>query len=364
MKAANFKLPELGGADGATPEQAKIRFRICADSGLLRHAVPEDYGGFATSYQQLVEYHTALGEKTHDPGLMLALNAHLWGAVFPILRFGNEAQKKYWLPQLLDGEWIGGHAITEPHAGSDIQAMKTFVTATTAGYELNGHKRYITNTPVADIMVVYAKEAGSGLISAFIVKRDDKGASFQDGPTVKGCTTATMGDIILSGCLLPEDRALGASGAGGTLIQLALELERAFIFAGISGVMQWQLQQTVSFARNRMSGTAPLSQCQAIAHKIAGMKLRLETTRLWIQRCAALLDEGRRITSESAQAKLYASEAFLQSSLDAVHIQGARGMENNLTELVADAVAGRLMSGSSEVQKNIIAAMLGVGAQK
>lgn len=364
MKAADYRTPELGAAGDRTLEQARARFRVCAESGLFRHAVPEAYGGFATSYQTLSECHAALGEKTRDPGLILALNAHLWGTVFPILRFANDDQKKHWLPQLLDGGVIGGHAITEPQAGSDIHAMETTVIETTDGFVLNGHKRYITNTPIAGVMIVYAKEDTTGSISGFIIKPDDPGVHFQDGPVVKGCARAAMGDIILSRCAIPKERVLGAFGAGGTMIQLALELERAFIFAGITGVMQWQLDETIQYSRARASSSGALSEQQAIAHKIAAMKLRLETTRLWVKRCAELLDQGKRITTESAQAKLYASEAFLQSSLDASHIHGAKGMEDELTDLVLDAMAGRLMSGSSEVQKNIIATMLGIGPKK
>lgn len=364
MKAADYRVPDLGIATDGTPSQARQRFLACAASGLLRHAVPEAFGGFATSFQTLAEYHQELGERTRDPGLILALNAHLWGAIFPLLRFGTDEQKKYWLTKLLDGELIGGHAITEPGAGSDIHAMETSVVKTADGYQLNGRKRYITNTPIAGVMIVYAKEDTTGKISGFIIRSDDQGALFEDGPVIKGCATATMGDILLSDCNIPADRALGASGAGGTLIQLALELERAFIFAGIGGVMKWQLDAVIQYARSRTSGAGALSERQVIAHKVADMKLRLETTRLWVKRCAELLDRGKRITTESAQAKLYASEAFLQSSLDATHIHGAKGMQNEMADFVLDAMAGRLLSGSSEVQKNIIAAMLGVGPKK
>jgi alkylation response protein AidB-like acyl-CoA dehydrogenase len=147
------------------------------------------------------------------------------------------------------------------------------------------------------------------------------------------------------------------------MIQLALELERAFIFAGIVGVMHWQFDYVLHQARQRQNGEGRLADVQVIAHKLADMKLRMDTARLWIDRCAALCDAGRRITLVSAQAKLFASEAFLQSSLDAAHILGAMGQERELPGLVHDAMAGRLFSGSSEIQKNIIGAMLGVGGE-
>ncbi|MEE9421705.1 MAG: acyl-CoA dehydrogenase family protein [Gammaproteobacteria bacterium] len=364
MNATEDSVPNLGPAEDRTTEQARARFQDCARSGFLRHAVPEEYGGFGTSYLRLTECHATLGEKTRDPGLILALNAHLWGVVFPILRFGDDNQKQQWMPDLLSGEIIGGHAITEPQAGSDVQAMQTSATETADGFIINGHKRFITNTPIADVMIVYAKVEDSPSISGFIVKPDDPGASFNDGPAVKGCATAAMGDIILSKCTLPKDRMLGAAGAGGTMIQLALELERAFIFAGITGVMQWQLAQIIKYSRTRVSGDGALSELQDVAYKITGIKLRLDTSRLWIKKCAERMDQGKRITLESAQAKLYASEAFMQSSLDASHLLGAKGLENEFSDFVLDAMAGLLMSGSSEVQKNIIASMLGIGPKK
>ena len=342
---------------------SRQRLRLCARANLFRHAVDCRSGGLGDTFSQLVSVHESLGLTTRDPGLVLAINAHLWGAVFQILRFGTDAQKSSWLPGLLDGTILSGHAITEPQGGSDISALTTVYRDTDDGFMINGHKRYITNTPVASMMVVYAKHHESGRISAFMIKPDDHGAEFKDTPAVKGCQTATMGDVQLTDCSIPPSRLLGKAGAGNTMIQLALERERAFIFAGITGVMQWQLQHVVKHVKTRRAQDETLARYQAISHKIAAMKLRLDTSRLWIRHCAERVDAGKRITSPSAQAKLYASEAFLQSSLDAVQILGAAGLNEELTFLVEDALAGRLMSGSSEIQKNIIASMLGVAAK-
>ena len=357
-------VPESGPPDDDSQASARRRFLACAASGLLRHAVDAQYGGLGDSFQALSEAHAELGRRTRDPGLLLAINAHLWGVVFPLLRFGTAQQQQDWLPGLLGGEQIGGHAITEPQAGSNIQAMATTAVAASDGYRLQGHKRYITNAPLADVLVVYAKEAGGTSVSAFMVRRDDPGVEFSNSIGIKGCATATIGDVVLSGCEIPAARLLGKPGAGAIMIQLALEHERAFIFAGMTGVMQWQLQHVIEYARTRSAGDGTLAGVQAVSHRIAAMQLRLETTRLWIRECAQLLDDGKRITLASAQAKLYASEAFLQSSLDAAHLLGASGLEGELPGLVHDAMAGRLLSGSSEIQKNIIAAMLGLGAGK
>jgi alkylation response protein AidB-like acyl-CoA dehydrogenase len=341
---------------------SKLRFRHCAqEQQILKYAVPTEFGGLGNSFHDLVEAHQALGKLTQDTGLILSLNAHLWGSVFPLLIYGTPAQRQEWLPDLLSGDLIAGHAITEAQAGSDVNALATIATQTKDGFVLNGCKRFITNTPIADMLLIYA--VLDGALSAFLVKKQDIGANFAESPRVDGCITATMGDVILQGCLIPKDRQLGKTGAGKMMLQTALELERAFIFAGLSGVMGSHLTTVINYSRERQVGGAHLGSYQAISHKIAEMKVQLDTIRLWVNECARLKDHHKRITLASAQTKLFASEAFLQFCLDAVQILGARGMiEGNSTlALVNDALASRLFSGSSEIQKNIIAALLGTG---
>lgn len=350
------QLPPAGNIDAS-----RQRLQYCAQKKLLNHAISAQLGGHGDGFQDLVKAHLALGKQCQDSGLILSINAHLWGSLFPLILYGTEKQQQDWLPALLSGAMIGGHAITEPQAGSDINALETHAIKTTSGYILNGHKRFISNTPIADVILIYAKLDAK--LSAFLVRQTDSGAVFTDHPNVTGCTSATMGDITLQNCLIPLNRQLGKTGAGGMMIQNALELERAFIFAGIIGIMQWQLEQVIRHSRQRQVNGAHLGLNQAISHKIAEMKCRLDTCLLWVNKCARLKDAGKRISLASAQTKLIASEAFLQSSLDAAHIMGAEGLiaDNKMTTLIQDAMASRLFSGSSEVQKNIIAALIGTG---
>jgi len=275
--------------------------------------------------------------------------------------YGTDAQKQRFLPPLLSGQWLGGHAITEPSCGSDVQAMTTHAEQNDGGYLLNGEKRYISNVPLADWLVVYAKLDGK--ISAFLVSREDAGCHFSNEGALAACRGSATGSVNLKDCRLEADRLLGKIGAGTQMIQKALEYERAFVFAGIAGIIDWQLAEVVRYSRERRSGGVHLGRHQAISHRIAEMKLRLDTIALWLGECARLCDAGQRLTMASAQTKLYAAEAFLQSSLDAVQILGAAGLESGgvMAELVQDALAGRLFSGSSEVQKNLIAALLGTG---
>lgn len=337
------------------------RFQAVAAKGILRHALPERFGGYGDDFANLYRSHRSLGEACRDPGLMLMVNAHVWGALFPILLYGDERQRQQFLPPLLAGDWLGGHAITEPSCGSDVQAMTACAERNGKGFVLNGEKRYITNVPLADWLVVYAKLEGR--ISAFLVSRDDTGCRFSRAGALDACQGSVTGSVMLEDCRLDAARLLGKAGAGTQMIQKALEYERAFVFAGIAGIMAWQLSEAVRHSRERRSGGVHLGRHQAISHRIADMKLRLDTTDLWLRECARLCDAGQRLTLASAQTKLYAAEAFLQSSLDAVQIMGAAALEQGsaMADLVQDALAGRLFSGSSEVQKNLIAALLGTG---
>jgi alkylation response protein AidB-like acyl-CoA dehydrogenase len=345
----------------ARPANPRARFELVAETGLLRHALPSVWGGHGDGFAALAENHRRLGGASRDPGLILMVAAHLWGAVFPILRHGTEAQREQFLPKLLSGTWLAGHAITEPGCGSDLQALQCKAESAGNGYRLDGEKRYISNAPLADWLIVYARLEGR--ISAFMVSRDDAGCRFGPDHGLKACRGSSTGGVILENCQIRADRLLGRPGAGEPILQQALDFERAFIFAGIAGVMAWQLDRTVAHSRARQSSGVHLGRHQAIAHTIADMKLRLDTLDLWLAECARLADAGRRLTLAAAQTKLHGADAFLQSSLDAVQILGAAGLEadGQLADLVQDAMASRLFSGSSEVQKNIIAALLGTG---
>ncbi|AEF98793.1 acyl-CoA dehydrogenase family protein [Methylomonas methanica] len=346
----------------ATDEtQIHSRFRAIAEQGGLRHALPKEFGSYGDGFADLYQTHRQLGQASRDPGLLLMVNAHLWGIVFPVLLYGSAEQKQQFLPKLIAGNWLGGHAITEPSCGSDVQAMTAFAERADENFILNGEKRYITNVPLADWLVVYAKLEGK--ITAFLVSRQDQGCMFSHDGSLNACHGSVTGSVLLDNCRLDASRLLGKVGAGAQMIQKALEYERAFVFAGIAGIMQWQLDEVVRHSRDRRSGGVHLGKHQAISHRIADMKLRLDTVDLWLKECARLCDAGQRLTLASAQTKLYAAEAFLQSSLDAVQIMGAAGLEagNAMAGLVQDAMAGRLFSGSSEVQKNLIAALLGTG---
>ncbi|MGH8557660.1 MAG: acyl-CoA dehydrogenase family protein [Methylococcales bacterium] len=336
------------------------KFHECARAGILKHAMPVEFQGYGNGFAELVANHRKLGKSCLDCGLMLSINAHLWGWVFPLLAFGSAEQKSSWLSRSLEGDILGGQAITEPGAGSNLSGLVCQATADDGDFVLNGHKRLISNAPLADFLIVYALLEGK--LCAFIVAKHDPGTTIEN-TCMSACKGSSMGEVILRNCRIPRDRQLGKTGAGSLLIQQALEMERAFVFAGISGIMEWQLETVIDYSRTRMVQGGYLGKHQAISHKIADMKLRLDTLNLWLSECARLKDEKRRVSLAAAQTKLFGSESFLQSSLDAVQIMGGGGLLEGslLPGLVTDAMAGRLFSGSSEILKNIIAALSGSG---
>ena len=336
-----------------------LKLKLVASYGVFKHAIDQDYGGLGDCFKDLISSHNDLGKSSLDNSLILSINAHLWGAVFPIYYFGTNKQKKRYLEPLVNGVLIGGHAITESQAGSNISLMETTIHNSEDFYIINGVKRFITNCPILDIVLVYVKTDEG--ITALIVEKNDEGVSFNKSHTVTGFPNAPIGEIILNNCRVPHDRILGKIGTGQMILQKALELERAFIFAGILGVMQWQLKEVIKYSKTRkVNNSSSLYDQQNISHKIAEISMRFRTIELWINKCAELKDKNMRISLESAYTKLFASEAFLQSSIEITHIFGAFGLEINqpFSQFVLDGLASTTFSGTSEIQKNIISSLI------
>jgi alkylation response protein AidB-like acyl-CoA dehydrogenase len=341
------------------PNCMNKKLKLVASYGIFKHAIKQCCGGFGNQFKDLVEIHKNLGKSTLDSSLVLSINAHLWGAVFPIYHFGTNEQKNRYLKALVDGEMIGGHAITEAKAGSNILLMEARACNSGDFFIINGVKKYITNCTIMDIVVIYVRtEEG---LNAIIIEKQDKGVSFKKSHTVTSFPHAPIGEIILDNCKVPSNRLLGRVNAGQMIIQKALELERAFIFASILGIMQWQLDEVLKYTKRRkINETYSIYDMQAINHKIAEISMKYRTIELWLNKCAELKDKNLRITIESACTKLFASEVFLQSSIEIAHIFGAFGLEIDqpYSQLVLDGLASTIFSGSSEIQKNIISSLL------
>lgn len=337
----------------------------CADFGVLGLPFPEEYGGAAADILTTMLVMEGLGYGGKDNGLLFALNAQMWAVQHPINEFGSSEQKARWLPRLIGGEIIGAHGMSEPDSGSDAYSLRTRAEVCAGGYRLNGTKTFVTNAPVADLALVFAStapEKGSWGISAFLVETGTPGFTVGKNIAKMGLRTAPMGELILQDCFVPDANRLGPEGVGAHLFNSGMEWERACILGAHVGAMERQLEECVKYARARKQFGQPIGKFQSISNRIAEMKVRLETARLLLYKTAWLKKEGKPAQMEAAMTKLYLSEVFVESSLDAIRIHGGYGYttEFEVERDLRDAIGGTLYSGTSDIQRNIIARYLGL----
>ena len=340
-------------------------WKACARFGILGLPIPREFGGSDAGIVSTVLSMEGLGYACGDNGLIFSLNAQMWSLELPLLVFGTGEQKKRFLPSLVSGETIGVHAMTEPDSGSDAFSLKTKAELKGNGYVLNGSKLYITNAPVADLVIVFATiKPGSGFagVSAFLVEKDSLG--FNVGAPLKkmGLRTSPMGEIVLKDCEVPIENRLGKEGSGMAIFNSSMEWERSCILASAVGAMQRQLEECVEYARTRKQFGQPIGKFESISNKIADMYLRLEAARLMVYKVAWLKEQGKPAIKEAAAAKVFTSEAWVQSCLDAVQVHGAYGYmrDSGIERDLRDSVAGTIYSGTSEIQRLIIARSLGL----
>jgi alkylation response protein AidB-like acyl-CoA dehydrogenase len=335
----------------------------CADFGLLRMPLPEEYGGLGFPITDVIAVMEGLGYGCRDQGLLFSLNAHLWTTSIPILLYGTDLQKQKYLKSLSDGTLIGANAASEPDAGSDIFAMKTRAELNGDHYVLNGTKMFVTNAPVADMFVAYATlkpELGLMGITAFIIDRNTPGLSVSSSIEKMGLRTALMGKVTFNDCKIPCTNRVGREGRGVELFECSMEWERGCILATCLGHMKWQLERCIDHARSRKQFGQSIGKFQSVANLIVEMKIRLETCRPLVYRIGYLKEKNLPSLMESAIAKVHVSESYVQSSLDAIRVFGGYGYltEHEIERDLRDSVGSILYSGTSEIQRNIIARCL------
>jgi alkylation response protein AidB-like acyl-CoA dehydrogenase len=338
----------------------------CGETGLQGLPVPEEYGGSGTDPLSTALAIEALGYGCEDGGLVFAICAHLLACVVPIWKHGSAAQKQRYLPELCTGRMIAVNAMTEPESGSDPFAMKTRAAPDGDGFIINGVKTFSSNGPVADLALVYAvTDPGKGYlggITAFLVEAGTPG--FAKGQVFKkiGLRTCPIGELVFDGVRVPSRAVVGSVGAGGPIFNQSMEWERACLVAGHLGAMERLLEKAVDYARTRKSSGLPIGRHQAVAHRIADMKVRLEAARLLTYRAASRLETSRTVGLDAAVAKLFASEALVETALDTVRVLGGYGAmsEYGAERALRDAIPGLLYSGTNDIQRNIIARWLGL----
>jgi alkylation response protein AidB-like acyl-CoA dehydrogenase len=332
-------------------------------SGLFGLPFDEEYGGGGHDLPTTMYVLEGLGYHCRDDGLNFSASTQIVSSGVPIQRFGTPELKARFLPRIIDGSATGAHAMTEPSGGSDATAMQTTATRRGDDYVINGEKSFITNGPIADIVLVYARTAPGPLgISVFVVERGTPGFECSAPILKMGLRTSPLGNLTFTDCVVPAANMVGRAGKGFLLLDYVMRWEVLCWFSITLGAMRQRLERCIDYAKTRLQFGAPIASCQLIAAKIVEMKIGLETTRDWFYNTAARMTAGEDVMVDVAIAKVLASEANVASATNAVQIHGGRGYltDYGIEKELRDATGGTIFSGTSEVQRDKVARMLGV----
>jgi hypothetical protein len=344
---------------------ARDLWNRCAELGIQGLPFPEEYGGGGADPLTAVRAVEALATGCRDNGLIFGLGAQMWSVQMPIATFGSEEQKRRFLPRLCRGEWIGAHGMSEPDSGSDAFALRTTAERRGDGFVLNGVKTFVSEAPVADLFLVFATHdphRGVLGISGFLIERDTPGLKLGRPIEKMGLRTSPMSEVILDDCRVPAENLLGREGRGASIFNDGMEWERAGLLAGAVGAMDRVVRTAAKYAKERHQFGRAIGEFQAVSHRLADMKARLEAARLLLYRATWLKQTRGSTGGEASVAKLFISEAYVATCLDAVQVLGGYGFttEFEMERELRDAIGSRLYSGTSEVQRNLIARTLGL----
>ncbi len=336
-------------------------FNKLGELGLLAVVFPEEYGGSGMS---TVDYTIVIEELSRvEAGVALAAAAHNSLCSGHIFLAGNEEQKKKYLPKLATGEFVGAWGLTENSAGSDAGGTKTTAVKDGDSWVLNGSKTFITNGSFAEVAVVMAvtdKAKGKKGISAFVVERGTKGFRPGKKEDKLGVRSSDTSELILEDCRIPASSLLGDLGMGYVDTLKILDRGRIGIAAFSIGIAQAAFEAALSYAKGRKQFSQAIAEFQGIQFKLSEMAVKIDAARLLMLRAAALRDAGREHKTESAMAKLFASEMAVEVALEAIQIHGGYGYVKDypVERALRDSKLGTIGEGTSEVQRLVIARSL------
>jgi isovaleryl-CoA dehydrogenase len=327
------------------------------EMGLLGITVEEDYGGAGLGY---LEHCVALEEVSRASGSVgLSYGAHSNLCVNQIRRNGSEEQKRRYLPKLISGAHVGALAMSEPGAGSDVVGMRTRAEKRGDRYVLNGSKMWITNGPIAETIVIYAKtdtKAGPRGITAFIVENGFPGYSTAQKLDKLGMRGSDTGEIVLQDCEVPEENVLGAVNDGVRVLMSGLDYERAVLAAGSLGLMQACMDVVIPYVHQRKQFDAPIGSFQIMQAKIADMYVTMNAAKAYVYAVARACDRGETTREDAAGAILFASEKATWMALEAIQCLGGNGYINEFPtgRLLRDAKLYEIGAGTSEIRRMLI----------
>ncbi|MEU4657394.1 acyl-CoA dehydrogenase family protein [Streptomyces sp. NPDC023723] len=341
------------------------QWKELARLGLPGAAVPKEYGGSGLGALDTALLYEGASDGGADTGLLFAAAAHLFACARPIVEFASARTREALLPALCSGDLIAGNAMTEPDAGSDISRLATTATRVDGGYLLDGVKSFVSNGPSAGLYVTYATtdpDGGYFAATAFAVDRDSPGLVAGEPLDKSALTACQASEVRFTRCFVPDDRVLGSPGQGHLVFQTSMRWERSCLFALYLGQQERLIRHCVRHARQRRQSGKRLADLPPVADRLADMKLRLESGRLLLYRACAEIDAGGDPGLWVALAKLAVSEAAVATALDASRIFGGRAFltEYGIEEHLRDAVPATTFSGTSDIQRQLIAREMGL----
>lgn len=337
-----------------------------AETGVFGLPFDEQWGGLGQDLRTTMYVFEGLGYASRDAGLNFSASTHLVSAGVPVHRFGSAALKQRYLPGICAGTLIGAHAITEPDGGSDVMSMRT--TATPDGddhFVLNGSKTFISNGPIAGLFIVYARTGKRGspaALTAFAVDAGTPGLSVGRPLDKMGLRSSPLSEVFFDGCRVPRSNVIGSVGAGFLILDHVMKWEILCSFSITAGEMQHRYERCLEYAKSRSSFGRPIGANQLVSSKIVEMRIGVENSRRWLFDTAGKLTRKQNIGIDLAITKLITSEANVASALAAIQIFGGQGYmtEQGIEKELRNAVAGTIYSGTSEIQRQRIATLIGL----
>lgn len=323
--------------------------------GILGITAPEEYGGIGLGAFEM----TAVMEELSSfcPATCLSYLAHSLLFVHNLAQNGSKQQLEQYLPSCISGEWIAGMGMTEPAAGSDALGMQLQARREGNFYVLNGTKTFITNGPVGNVFLVYARTgAGKYDLSTFIVEKNFSGFSVGKKLSKMGMRASPTGELVFTHCLVPLENRVGEEGACVKHLMKNLDIERVGLAAMSLGIARACLEHSLKYAQEREQFEKSIIQFQSVSDKIANMYVGYRTARAFVHEVSHIIDKGMRANQEAAAAKIYASEMATKVALDAIQLMGGYGYTRDfpVERLMRDAKLLEIGGGTSEILRGVI----------
>src|SRR6266853_2339753 len=328
------------------------------EQGFTGLAIPEEYGGSGGDIMIAALVASGIGRASIS--IAISYFAHLNLCAHNILRNGTEHQHAKFLPGLANASTIGALALTEPDAGSDAMGIRTIARPVDGGYLINGSKVFITNGPIADVIILYTKtrpEAGSRGITAFIFETKTPGFAVARKLQKLGMHGSPTGELVFEDAFVPEENVLGKVNEGYKVVMSGLDIERAYYAVSAIGGLEAALEMSIKYAKEREQFGQPIANFQLIQAKIADMYTDLEAARLMAHRCMWLAQQGKRVSKEAAAALLFTARASMRAADEALQIHGGWGYltDFEVERMWRNAKLGEIGAGTNEIRQLLIA---------